>query len=113
MSFSSRVEDTPQTLWKELEESGARLLMTIPFNSPIEKALGFMSVAGDTDNLPLLTICVINANTEKTTVSTIVFPNSKEFEKLVNKLYIDFATNFNSGDIEWQKKVFMKELKIY
>ena len=113
MSFSSRVEDTPQTLWKELEQSGARLLMTIPFNSPIEIALGFMSVAGDQENLPLLTICVINANTERTTVSTIVFPNSKEFEKLVNKLYIDFATNFNSEDIEWQKKVFMKELNTY
>ena len=100
MSFSSKVEDTPQTLWKELEKSGARLLMTIPFNSTIEKALGFISIAGNKDELPLLTICVINANIERTTVSSIVFPNSDELEKLVNKLYIDFATNFSEGEIE-------------
>lgn len=108
MTFSSKVKQTPQTLWKELKESGGRLLLTIPYNSDIEKANGFIAINGsdkeeykDIISYPILTVCVENVQTERCTVSTLVFPSSDEYIKFVSSLWLDCFGNF---DLKKNKK---------
>ena len=101
MSFATKAEKTPQDLWKELEELGSRVLLTIPFGTNINKANGFIAVTGGVDeNLPILTLCVENIAKKRCTISTIVFPSTSEYSKFVNSLWIDYTSSFEELDLQ-------------
>jgi len=96
MTFSSKLpEETPQSLWKDLSERGARMIMTIPCNSKVEDMSGFISICGDQSDLPILTVCVETPLKNKCIVSNIVFSSPEHYESILNKLVIDFSCNFN------------------
>jgi len=97
LSFSSKINETPQSLLEEQEKLGARLIMTIPFDSTVDRMQGFISVMGGNHNedylLPILTICVQNPNAGAT-VSTIVFKNDSHYLEFIDKLMTDAYLNF-------------------
>jgi len=97
LSFSAKIKETPQSLLEEQERLGARLIMTIPFDSPVDSMQGFVSVMGGNNNdenfLPILTICVQNPNAGAT-VSTIVFKNDSHYLEFIDKLMTDAYLNF-------------------
>ena len=98
MNFANKVDKTPQELWSELDDLGGRLLMTIPFGVDMEKARGFISINGDSDSLPILTICVENSLTERSTVTTIVFDSIDRYLDLITKIWSDKTVNFSEDD---------------
>ena len=98
MSFASGVpEETPQSLWSELQENNSRLLLTIPFGCEPEKMIGFVAVTGDVSCLPLLTICIEKPSKDRCIVTNIVFPSKEIYQEFVDKLYIDSKMNFSQG----------------
>jgi hypothetical protein len=99
MSFSSPINDTPQTIWEEQKSLGARMMLTIPFGSSPEKMLGFISVIGDrSSELPVLTLCV-DKPSGGAIVSTVVFDSSDRYNDFVSKLLVDYAVNFEISDL--------------
>jgi len=106
MTFASKIdEETPQSLWKQQEDLGGRLLLTIPFGSTIEKMQGFISVMGsendETDfSFPVVTFC-IEKPTGGAIASTIVFPDQDVYLAFIDKFHIDAYSNFSrsSGEI--------------
>jgi hypothetical protein len=103
MSFSAKINETPQTLLEEHRKLGGRLLMTIPFGASIEKMQGFVSIIGGRfskeETLPMLTICVQNIN-GKNTVSTIVFNSDDHYIDFSEKLITDTAYNFEKSILD-------------
>lgn len=97
MSFSAKIKETPQSLLEEQKKLGARLIMTIPYDSSVDKMQGFISVIGGDHNnenlLPVLTICVQNPNAGAT-VSTIVFKGDSHYLEFIDKLMTDAYLNF-------------------
>lgn len=86
---------------EEQRKLGARLLMTIPYDSAIDKMQGFVSVIGGSNNddlLPVLTICLQNPN-GGAIVSTIVFRNDSHYLDFTDKLMTDAYLNFKKQDI--------------
>ena len=100
MSFSANIpKETPQTLWSTLKEKNSRMLLTIPFGSSTKEMKGFVSVTGEDEELPLLTICVQNVHKEKCTVTNMVFPDTKTYLDFVDRLFVDSRKNFKSEDV--------------
>ena len=97
MSIAAKLDgDTPQSIWEDLDSFGARILMTIPFNSSIEKMQGFVSIMGSgsgNDSIPTLTLCVSKPS-GGAIVSTIVCPSSDNYLDFADKLYTDAYTSF-------------------
>ena len=100
MTFSKKTEKTTKDLYKELKDLGSRFVLTIPFNSSEENLTGFISVTGEKESLPILTLCVENPINKKAVVSTIVFPSSKEYEKLIESLLVDYGLHFQGEEDE-------------
>ena len=98
MNFSSKTEQTPQELWEELEEMGGRLILTIPFGIEIGKARGFISINGDRETLPIMTICVENSLTERCTVTTMVFDSCDRYLDFVTRLWADSSMSFSDQE---------------
>lgn len=102
MSFSAKIKENPQSMLEEQKKLGARLIMTIPYNSTVDKMQGFVSVIGGASNeddlLPVLTICVQNPNAGST-VSTIVFKNDSHYLEFIDKLMTDAYSNFKKETI--------------
>ena len=96
MSFSAKIKETPQSLLEEQKKLGARLIMTIPYNSTVDQMQGFISIIGGSPDglLPVLTVCVQNPNAGAT-VSTIVFKNDDHYLEFIDKLMADAYLNFN------------------
>ena len=95
MSFSANIpKETPQSLWSTLKEKNSRMILTIPFGISVEKMKGFVSVTGEKDELPLLTICVQNVNKNKCTVTNMIFPDVKTYSDFVDRLFMDSRNNF-------------------
>lgn len=105
MSFSAKVPETPQTILDGQEQLGARLLLTIPYGSSVEKMQGFVSVIGgsgsDDNLLPVLTVCVQNPNAASlvSVLSTIVFKNDSHYLDFVDKLMTDAYLHFKQDII--------------
>jgi len=105
MSFSVKAPETPQTILDSQQQLGARLILTIPYGSSVEKMQGFVSVIGgsegDDDLLPVLTVCVQNPNSVSLTsvISTIVFKNDSHYLEFVEKLMTDAYLNFKQDII--------------
>lgn len=97
MSLSSKVKKTVQDILNDLDDVGNRILLTIPFGCDKKDATGFVSVAGEKDSFPILTICVENPLTKNSTVSTIIFPKKEIYNSLIEKLLVDYSLNFE-GD---------------
>lgn len=101
MSFSAKIKETPQSLLEEQRRLGARLLMTIPYDAPVDKMQGFVSVIGGVHKedglLPVLTICLQNPN-GGATVSTIVFRSDSHYLDFIDKLMTDAYLNFKKED---------------
>jgi len=88
MSFSLKIKETPQALLEGQEKLGACLIMTIPYNAPVDKMQGFVSVLGGSDAaapLPVLTLCV-QSPAGGAIVSTIVFRDDVHYLDFVDKL---------------------------
>ena len=101
MTFSSKLpNETPQSVWAELNNAGARILLTIPFGVPTDKMAGFISICGDKDSLPVLTMCVETPKQNKCIVSTIVYPSIREYETFVEKMLLDFSIEFGHKVLE-------------
>lgn len=95
MSFSANIpKETPQTLWSTLKEKNSRMILTIPFGSSPKDMKGFVSVTGEDEELPLLTICVQNVNKNKCTVTNMIFPDVKTYSDFVDRLFVDSRKNF-------------------
>jgi len=100
MTFAAKANRTVQDLWKELDDAGSRVLLTIPFGVSIDEAKGFISVTGDVDSeLPILTFCVENVLAERCTISTLVFPSKEEYLSFINKIWADHAAYFEEFDL--------------
>tara|TARA_B100000131_G_scaffold323253_1_gene380979 strand:+ start:1408 stop:1725 length:318 start_codon:yes stop_codon:yes gene_type:complete len=97
MSIAAKTDiDTPQTVWDDIESFGGRLLMTIPFNSSVDKMKGFIAIMGEgsgEDSVPTLTLCV-SKPTGGAIISTVVCPNSDNYLDFADKLYTDAYTSF-------------------
>ena len=100
MSMSSKISKSIQEILKDMEEIDNRLITTIPFGSSIEKANGFISIAGKEGSFPIMTLCVQNPVTKMSTVSTIVFPSKEIYNSLIEKLLVDFSINFQKEKID-------------
>lgn len=99
MTFSSKLpKETPQTLWSSLKKNNSRLILTIPFGSKPKDMQGFVSVTGNGNELPLLTICVQNVLQDKCTVTNMVFTDVKTYTDFIDGLFIDSRKNFNIKD---------------
>ena len=97
MSFASSLDkETPQSLWKEQEALGARLILTIPFGVKPENMLGFVSVMGAIDDFPVLTLCV-DKPAGGAIVSTIVFDSSDRYADFLSLLLVDSALHFEEA----------------
>ena len=100
MSFASKLnKETPQSIWKELNEMGSKIMFTIPFEETSDKMSGFCAVTGNQETeYPILTFCV-----EKPTggciVSTIVFPSIDSYYKFTEKIYSDSIKRFSSNEV--------------
>jgi hypothetical protein len=100
MTFASKLDkETPQTLWKEQSELGARLMFTIPFGSPTDSMQGFISVLGSESveqdfSFPVMTICV-EKPTGGAIVSTVVFPDQDIYLDFIDKFHADAYSNFS------------------
>ena len=102
MTFAVPVDEkTPQSVLKEQIDMGARLMLTIPFGSSVEKMEGFISIMGAKDvHDPVVTFC-IGKSTGGCILSTIVFDNLKTYSTFIEKLHNDRYMNFASlGDSE-------------
>ena len=99
MTFAVPVsEKTPQSVLKEQIDMGARLMLTIPFGSSVEKMEGFISIMGAKDvHDPVVTFC-IGKPTGGCILSTIVFDNLKTYSTFIEKLHNDRYMNFASLD---------------
>ena len=99
MTFAVPVDEkTPQSVLKEQIDMGARLMLTIPFGSSVDKMEGFISVMGAKEvHEPVLTFC-IGKPTGGCIVSTIVFDNLKTYSTFIEKLYNDRYMNFELLD---------------
>lgn len=103
MTFATKLDkDTPQTLWKEQEGLGGRLLTTLPFGSSIEKMQGFISVMGSENDeegfsFPVLTFCVEKPS-GGAIASTIVFPDQDMYLDFIDKFHIDAYSNFSRSN---------------
>ncbi len=97
MSFSAKLRETPSELLREQEKLGARLMMTIPYGSSVEKMQGFVSVIGgdshEKNMLPVLTICVQTPNSTSI-LSTIVFKDDDHYLNFIDRLSSDAYLNF-------------------
>lgn len=102
MSFSVKIPETPEQLLKEQEDLGARLMMTIPYGSPVDKMQGFVSVIGGESHkknmLPVLTLCVRSPNSSSV-VSTIVFKDDDHYLDFIDKLLSDAYLNFKRESV--------------
>ena len=95
MSVGSKLKETPQSVWKDLEKMGSRLFFTIPFGSNVDNMSGFLAVTdASAEGLPMLTLCVGKVN-EGSIVSTVIFPSSKEYSKFTESLYTDSVLRFD------------------
>jgi len=97
MTFASKLDkETPQSLWKEQDFLGGRLLTTMPFGSSIEQMQGFISVMGGEDNEegPVLTFC-IERPSGGAIASTIVFLDQDIYLDFIYKFHIDAYSNFS------------------
>lgn len=100
MTFSKKTEKTTKDLYEELKELESRFVLTIPFNSSEENLTGFIAVTGERESLPVLTFCVENPVSKKAIVSTIVFPSSKEYNKLIESFLVDYSLYFQGEENE-------------
>lgn len=100
--YSAKNKESPQELLKEIESHGGRLLLTIPFNSTIDKCVGFVAISGNEKTLPILTICVQNISLDTCTVSTIVFPSSEDYSKFADKIYFDSCNHFSQNEVTYE-----------
>ena len=95
MSFSSNLKtETPQSLWSKQEEIGARMMLTLPFGSRVDQMDGFISVLGDKDALPVLTICV-KKPTGGAIASTVVFSSPGEYIDFIDRIHLDSYLMFS------------------
>jgi hypothetical protein len=89
-------EKTPQSLFKEQSDLGARLMLTIPFGSSTEDMEGFVSVMGtEASHEPVITFCV-GKPTGGCIVSTIVFDGTETYSDFIEKLHTDRYINFEA-----------------
>ncbi len=89
-------ERTPQSLFKEQVDLGARLMLTIPFGSSTEDMEGFVSVMGSQESHePVITFCV-GKPTGGCVVSTIVFDGTNTYSDFIEKLHTDRYINFDT-----------------
>ena len=100
MTFASTLnKETPQSVWKEQKDLGARLLFTIPSGSSEEDMQGFISTMGSKDNedeffFPVLTLCVEKPS-GGAIVSTLVFPSQDVYLNFIDKIHVDAYTSFS------------------
>jgi hypothetical protein len=96
-------KETPQSLWKEQEELGGRMMLTIPFGSSYEDMEGFVSVLGESGEedapYPVITLCVAKP-TGGSIASTIVFAGAQQYTEFVERLYVDCHSKFSTLEIE-------------
>lgn len=103
MTFASKLDkETPQSLWKDQEALGGRLLLTIPFGSSSEDMQGFVSALGGKEDdkeffFPVITLCVEKPS-GGAVVSTIVFPSQDLYLDFVDKLHVDAYCNFSRSN---------------
>jgi len=97
MTFAVPVnERTPQSLFKEQADLGARLMLTIPFGSSAEDMEGFVSVMGSQESHePVMTFCV-GKPTGGCVVSTIVFDGTRTYSDFIEKIHTDRYINFDT-----------------
>jgi hypothetical protein len=89
-------ERTPQSLFKEQADLGARLMLTIPFGSSTEDMEGFVSVMGSQESHePVVTFCV-GKPTGGCVVSTIVFDGTRTYSDFIEKIHTDRYINFDT-----------------
>lgn len=89
-------EKTPQSLFKEQVDLGARLMLTIPFGASTEDMEGFVSVMGSQESHePVITFCV-GKPTGGCVVSTIVFDGTNTYSDFIEKLHTDRYINFDT-----------------
>ena len=90
-------EKTPQSVWKEQEALGGRMLLTIPFGVNVENMQGFVSAVGkkgyEPAPYPVLTFCIAQPS-GGAIVSTIIFPTSDLFLEFIDKMYCDAYASF-------------------
>ena len=102
MSFYSKLPNTkPLDIWKELEESGSRIIETIPFGSSLEDMEGFLSITGKDNELPIMTFCVSNPTKDKCLVTNIVFSSVEHYNKVIDSINIDLVRYFNTNNEKW------------
>jgi len=100
MTFSKKTDKTTKQLYEELKDLKSRFVLTIPFNCSEDNLTGFIAVTGERESLPVLTFCVDNPLNKKAVVSTIVFPSSKEYNKLIESLLVDYGLHFQGENSE-------------
>ena len=102
MSFYSKLPNTnPLDIWKELKESGSRIIETIPFGSSLEDMEGFLSITGKDKELPVLTFCVSNPTKDKCLVTNIVFSSVDHYNQVIDYLSIDLVKFFDIEERKW------------
>ena len=99
--IAAKIEgDTPQDVWEEISSIGARMLMTIPFGSSIDKMQGFVSILGEgegDESMPTLTFCVSKPK-GGAIISTIVCPDSDKYLDFADRLYVDAYSSFSRAE---------------
>lgn len=99
MSFTSKLDsETPQSLWAKQEEIGARMMLTMPFGSSVDKMEGFISVLGDKNSLPVLTFC-IKKPSGGAIASTIVFSSQGEYIEFIDRIHLDSYLVFSDDNL--------------
>tara|TARA_Y100000034_G_C6548919_1_gene237077 strand:+ start:24 stop:347 length:324 start_codon:yes stop_codon:yes gene_type:complete len=96
-------EDTPQTLWEDQQNLGARMMLTIPFGATYEEMQGFVSVLGESGDeaapFPVITFCVAKPS-GGAIVSTIVFSSAGRYTDFVERIYVDCYSKFSNKMLE-------------
>jgi hypothetical protein len=98
MSFSTKLKETPKSILEDQIAIGGRLVMTIPFGSSVDNMSGFISILGDVNNLPVLTLCISSPNSDKSVVSSVVFKSSDHYLNFVDFLNIDGYLKFKRSE---------------